>query len=78
MFYALLLMLALAGVAVGIWAGVTYGRNNGAPAVPPLKPTNFTMSLAAGGKNANGTAENCTDWFSNSTVSACAWGTQHE
>lgn len=72
MFFALLLMLALAGLAVGIWAGVTYGRKNGAPAVPPLKPTNFTMSLAAGGKNANGTAGNCTDWFSNSTVSAQA------
>jgi hypothetical protein len=70
MFYALLLMLTLAGVAVGIWAGVTYGRKNGAPAVPAFKPTNFTMSLAAGSRNSNGRVENCTNWFSNSTVSA--------
>lgn len=70
LFYALLLMLTLAGVAVGIWAGVTYGRKNGAPAAAPAyKPTNFTMSLAAGSRNSNGQVENCTDWFSNSTVS---------
>lgn len=70
MFWALLLMLALAGVGVGIWAGVTYGRKNagGGPPPPALKPTNFTMNLAAGSKNSNGQVENCTDWFSNPTV----------
>lgn len=72
MFYALLLMLAMAGVAVGIWAGVTYGRKNGEAPPSPLKPTNFTMSLAAGSRNSNGTTETCTDWFSNSTVSAAS------
>jgi hypothetical protein len=78
MFYALLLMLTLAGVAVGIWAGVTYGRKNGVPAAaaPAFKPTNFTMSLAAGSKNSNGQVENCTDWFSNSTVSTGLHGQQ--
>jgi hypothetical protein len=65
--WAALLMIGLAAVAVGIWAGVTYGRKSGVPA-PVYKPTNFTMNLAAGSRNSNGQQENCTDWFSNPTV----------
>jgi len=68
LFYGLLLLLLLSGIGVGIWAGVHYGRKNAqgsaAPAAPAA-PTNFTMSLSAGGKNGQ---QNCTDWFSTKSV----------
>jgi hypothetical protein len=71
--WAALLMLGLAAVAVGIWAGVTYGRKSGGSA-PVYKPSNFTMNLAAGSRNSNGQQENCTDWFSNPTVRSAGNG----
>lgn len=65
LFYGLLLLLLLSGIGVGIWAGVHYGRKNARGSAAPLAPTNFTMSLSAGGKNAQ---QNCSDWFSTKSV----------